>query len=378
MSRALIAVACLSLFACPETPATDGGTGGGTGSTGGGTGSTGGGSATPTVETWCTTQSSSGCTAGVTCNYYESELGCTNVTTRNAEYGTGCGANTAAAKDGRSTFNASAAQSCLDNLGTCGSLGCPAAFTGVVGVDGGCYQSDECDPSLFCEIGARCPGRCVPRRAEGARGSNARECEPGLYGKLTVFDAGGFGTVCTRQAAAGEPCSGYQSCLDPFVCNPNSNTCVPLLAEGNACGATDGGIAAYQVCVLPMWCQPRFDGGVATCAPLAKRGEPCGTCQQDLRCVLTTGATNGTCQSLGQSGEGCNLDRDCLYPLYCKATGQIPFGPGTCATRGDAGASCTTDQSCAPGLSCVVRGLNGNVCAVVDGGTTLGCRDTTP
>ncbi|PZR13184.1 MAG: hypothetical protein DI536_12900 [Archangium gephyra] len=372
MSRTLVALACLSFFACPETPGVDGGTGGGNGGTGGGTATGGGSTAAPTVETWCGTQTASSCTAGTTCAYFETQLGCENVTGRNAEFGSFCDAQRNAVNDGRSSFSAAAAQSCLDNLGTCGSLACPAAFTGLVGVDVGCYSSDECDPALFCELGARCPGRCVPRRGEGQRGNNARECEPGLYGRLGTLDGGGAALLCTQQAAVGEPCSGYQSCLEPFVCNPNSNTCVPLLAEGNACGATDGGIAAYQVCALPLWCQPRFDGGVATCAPLATRGEPCGTCQQDLRCV------RGTCESLGQSGEGCSVDRDCLWPLYCKASGQVPLGPGTCATRGDAGAACTTDQSCAPGLSCVMRGLNANVCAVVDGGTTLGCRDTTP
>lgn len=384
MSRAFIAFACLSLFACPEAPAADGGTGGGTASSGGGSGNTGGGAA-PTIETWCETQGATSCTTGVGCNVFESVTGCENLSDRSAEFGSTCGAQQAAVKDGRVSFNASTAQSCLAAASTCGqTIACPTAFTGLVTLDGGCYASDECDSTLFCELGARCPGHCRARKGEGSRTSSTRECEAGLFARLGTLDGGGIGYACVRQAAPGESCSGYQSCLDPLICEPRTNTCVPLLSEGVVCGAPDAGVMTWPVCAPPLACQPGFDGGQATCLPLAARGEPCGQCQLDLRCNVPAGSAFGTCISLGQSGDACGFDRDCFHPLYCKPTGTAPIGPGTCTTRGQAGARCTSDFSCAPGLACVTRAprdggiIAENVCVAVDGGVSFGCRDTTP
>lgn len=384
MLRVFITFACLSLFACPEMPAVDGGTGGGSGSTGGGSGSTGGGAA-PTVETWCETQTASNCTAGVACNVFESVTSCESLYARSAELGSTCSAQQAAVKDGRASFNASAAQSCLAAAATCGQANsCANAFTGLVSLDGGCYGSEECDGTLFCELGARCPGHCRARKPEGSRTSSTRECEAGLYAVLTTFDGGGFGYTCVRQAAPGESCNGYQSCLDPLICEPRTNTCVPLLAEDVACGTSDGGVMTYPVCAPPFACQPGFDGGQPSCRRLATRGEPCGQCQLDLRCTTPAGAAYGTCEPLGAAGAACSFDRDCLHPLYCKATGNVPIGPGVCTARGQAGAKCTSDFACERGLACVARAprdggiIAENVCTAVDGGVNVGCRDTTP
>lgn len=378
MSRALIAIACLSFFACPESPANDGGTGGGSGNAGGGTGV-----AAPTIDTWCDTQTDTTCTAGVSCNVFESVVGCESIYGRSAEIGSICGAQKAAVKDGRASFNASAAQTCLANAATCGQVSnCSNAFTGLVTLDGGCYVNEECDSTLFCELGARCPGHCRARKTEGSRTNSTRECEAGLFARFGVD--GGFGFTCVRQSAPGEACDGYQSCLDPLICEPRTNTCVPLLSEDVACGANDGGVMTYPVCAPPSTCQPAFDGGQPTCRALAARGEPCGTCQLDLRCNVTAGAAYGTCGSLGQSGDMCALDRDCLYPLFCKPTGNAPIGAGTCSPRVGAGAKCSSDLACERGLSCVSRAprdggmLAENVCVAVDGGVVVGCRDTTP
>lgn len=383
MSRAFIALSCLSLLlACPENVTPDGGASGGGNGAGGGN-ATGGGPA-PTVDTWCDTRAAANCERGVACGVYESVTGCEGVADRGEEFGSFCAASRAAVNDARASFDSAAAQSCLGSLSTCSpGSACGNVFTGLVTLDGGCYASEECDESSYCELGGRCPGRCRARKTEGSRANNSQECEVGLFAQLGATDGGGFGYSCVRQAAPGASCSGYQSCLDPLICEPFTNTCVPLLAADANCGTTDGGSVTYPVCAAPLTCQPNFDGGHPACSPLAQRGQPCGTCQADLRCVTPAGQEFGTCEALGDVDDDCAFDRDCAYPLFCKPTGTAPIGPGKCTARGAAGAVCTSDFSCSPGLSCVSRPRDGGIgtqqlCAAVDGGVTLGCRDTTP
>ena len=181
-----------------------------------------------------------------------------------------------------------------------------------------------------------------------------------------------------RQGAAGASCQGYESCLAPLICDPKTNTCGNPLADGADCALLDGGAASYPVCGTGIACQAAFDGGAPTCRGVARRGEPCGLCQGDLRCVVTAGSAVGTCGALGNTGDDCARDQDCVPSLFCKPSGPSPFGPGTCAAPGGVGAECVSVTSCQSGLICSSQPPSDggffpeNRCSVSDAGS-MGC-----
>lgn len=381
MLRSLVVSSCLLLCACPQPIGTDGGTGGGFG---GGGSAVGGGTGSVTIETYCSSVGQTICNFGTRCGFFETATGCTAVVERNGGVADSCVDVRAAVNDGRTLYDGARAAACLNATSTsCDAPPtCDGLFTGNTPADGGCYSGQECAAGLYCASGTECPGRCSPQHGEGeASGYDSAECLPGLYAAFGQPD-GGFGATCRRKATAGQACTGYGSCLEPLVCDDETKVCVTAFANGASCGLSDGGTRTGTICSGLLVCQPNSDGGQPTCAPVARRGESCGTCQGDLRCV-TDGGALGRCDSLGTQGQSCRRDIECVSPFYCRAIGQ-PFGPGTCEPRGGVGASCTSDFSCASGLSCEqAPPADGGFfpeyrCRSVDAGVDMRCRDTTP
>ena len=162
---------------------------------------------------------------------------------------------------------------------------------------------------------------------------------------------------------AGVACTQADACLAGLLCDFTSGVCVAPGGEGAACNDNS------LLCTTGLACQPASDGGVSRCARYASRGELCGQCKLDLRC-LRDGGVDGVCGDLSGDGGDCFSDSDCAAPLWCNALSmQCQPPPG----EGD---SCA-GTPCPAGLGCVVGDGGAEVCVSIDGGAfDVTCSDT--
>ncbi|RMG21287.1 MAG: hypothetical protein D6729_01045 [Deltaproteobacteria bacterium] len=284
-----------------------------------------------------------------------------------------------ALEDGRSVFDQSAYDACLDLLATgdCRSLEgsggtpCDEIFQGTVPLGGACYIADPSNTDCaegYCDTStSTCPGTCTAfggigescangpcdetvafcndqSVCEAYRGENSPctrsgECQPNLT--CRSLD-GGATTVCTTPAADGEACTQDEECASGR-CGP-TDTCLTVPAAQGAPCQVNTDCQAGDVC--------DFDGmnGFVCMAP-KQMGEACYTpfsCAAGLICE-GAGAGGGTCQPIPQLGETCS--QFCAGNAWCDTT----LNPPTCVAPGKAGNHCSNADffpTCESGLFC--------------------------
>ena len=238
---------------------------------------------------------------------------------------------------------------------------CPEAFSGSVGVEGGCWRHEECQSGLYCDHGddgSSCPGTCKPRLAvgEACSVSGGREfsaCQQTVDDGLARCMRNNNQTVCTairfaKTAELGQSCGVTEEagrrthtlCATGLYCS-RANRCVEPIAPGGAC---DLGLDACQsgdVCL-----------GEAGCSDLSYRaeaGQACGnlvTCsiaQPRLQCVA------GYCQAVGDGtlGASCRSQVGNAVQFACNAPLVCDVETKRCDRPKVAGQRCTLDAECA-------------------------------
>jgi hypothetical protein len=351
----------MSLFACPPAGGSDGGTGGGSGA-GGGTGNL-------TAFSFCEQVQNQRCDFAVRCGQYVSASACEAANARLylqfPDTNLSCVDVVEPINDGRRAFHADVATACFSAAQTsCNAtaLDCPGATTGLGNVGDDCFVNDDCGTGLHCGGDGTCPGHCAANKAAGVEVQSGVACGADLFAHPEQ-DGGAFVLVCRGQGDAGVPCAQSDACLAGLVCEFNSGVCVKQGGEGTLCNDNS------LLCATGLSCQPSTDGGLSKCGGYASRGETCGQCKLDLRC-LRDGGVNGVCGDLSGDGGDCFADSDCATPLWCNSmTTKCQAPPG-------AGDSCD-GISCPAGLSCLIGDAGSEVCVAIDGGTfEITCADT--
>ncbi len=239
-----------------------------------------------------------------------------------------CSAVATSVSSGRVKYDASQAQACLGEIagmscavissgsGALAEQSCAAALVGTVPTGGSCYDTGlDCVPNDICDL-TSCPGIC---RAELAAG---QAC---AAGDICVTGYSCVNSVCTQQASPSPGASQGQGCnaqSGPFCavglnCDPVSNLCEPVVAEGGGC------VPAHDQCEMGTYC-----GGSNVCTVYSSAGGPCG--------LTPTGEYAG-----------------CFPGAYCNAQSQM----GSCVAALAAGAACSQGMECQSGsctnASCV-------------------------
>ncbi|MDP1824278.1 MAG: hypothetical protein Q8L48_13575 [Archangium sp.] len=394
---------------CGGAGAGGGNTGGGGGSGGGGAvgGGVGGGSGNPTVTQFCTDAITAQADHYGACGVY-SPAGLAEQRAGQLARCNSAGGISAAYADGRATFDATAAASCLaavrnmtcTNTSPPGYESCYAVFPGVVPLGGSCYSSTDCTSAGYCNTSMTCPGQCVARVALGQPATRDEQCPA---------NAQAYGGVCVARIALGQSCAptggvtDSHYCVDGATCDA-SDLCVtrtPTLLQGNGqpCNTTTlecgvglnciaGTCAPYvtagNACDSVRRCQWDLSCNAANvCAAPAAAGATCGSgtgCRSGLFCNIPTGMTTGTCATRRTVDQTCTYaGYECDLALFCTATAttmtgvcKAPYAPGAacrydgsyqqcgagyctatstvvtgvCANRKTTGASCVTSQEC--------------------------------
>lgn len=314
------------------------------------------------------------------CGYYESVDECVRLVTVPF-----CHWYRAGVLHGRVRFDGAAAMACLEQAQTSCAVSpfsCPGVFSGLLQAnDGGCYSSTDCAGSLYCDaLPSTCPGRCRRGADAGDVVSFPGACLDGLAGVLTVLDGGSLGWVCRPLGLLGASCGSDAPCDYKLVCNTETSHCEALRDAGDNCEAVDGG-ALDELCPWLLACQ-RDGTGHSACLPRGRRGEPCGVCLQDLRCVPADGGS--WCQPRLDAGAACDGFEDCALGLYCLTVGG-GLGAGTCQPPLADGALCASGvfATCASRVCAAVPVTDGGLdelrCGPSDGGRGYSiCEDTTP
>lgn len=357
MRLACAVVVGLALSACPGPEgAADGG-----GGAGGDAGGTDAGATVP-LDAWCDALAAATCAHAIRCGDAIDGADCARVNAgpRLAQASArvdclGLGVRAALA-EGKADYDGRSAARCLAAVAAttpCATVfqmdddACRALVVGRVAEGGGCVDSAECRPGLYCDAtAATCPGVCRPRTPAGAPTD-----EPASCAVRSFFSRGDDGGVCTSPVPAGGDCAprpgsiAVTLCEGDTICREVSDggrACLPRLTPGAPCG-----LSVVEACAAGAEC--RFTGlDEGVCVAFAGSGEACGedagtSCARGLACI------DGQCGPLRVRGESCEGDDDCVGGLYCDGVGCQPLR--------QAGQSCNTvpfENDCLPGLFCDV------------------------
>ncbi len=372
-------------------------TGGGNGTTGGGGGTTGGGGGgnSSTLTQFCLGIIGAQYDYYVRCGTY-SAAGAADQRALSEAY-CSTGALWPGVKDGRVSFNSSAGQACLSGYQTqsCTApftgAGCETVLVGLVGANGSCFNSGDCQSALYCDTSATCPGRCVARVGLGQSTTDATTC---------VVGAGLYNGVCTALVPVGQSCAPTggstlaRTCVTPARCSTAqvcvasvfqsvgqpcdvadllcgqrlqcvTGSCIGLVTPGGACDSVrrcqmDLTCSAANVCVghgdvgasctsgseckSALFCNKPTGQTTGTCSALRTADQTCTAfeCATGLFCTATSPTTPGVCKASQPAGAACTYSgsyNQCLSPLYCTATNSMPTG--VCANPKSVGASCS-------------------------------------
>ena len=292
-------------------------------------------------------------------------------------------ATTAAMRDGRTVFDSSAANSCLNQSGSSCDIdytSCSAAQRGTGTLNAPCFGANECEPNLAC-VTNTCPGTCQPRTPLGGTYTGA-ECVSGSYL---------YGSTCQPYLPVGQSCAPVspqvsdRQCVASAFCSSGTKICTTKRTAGQSC------TMSYSECgnFLTCWggvcgaagnlgspcdgtraCKYGYKcGATNTRVNTGAMGAPCtsqfGDCEPNLICDIPAGGTQGTCGRVHTLGDSCTYNGyQCGFigSLYCTATSVSPNG--SCAMKKGQGASCGGYEEC---LSST---CTNSVCA--------GCVDPTP
>lgn len=382
MRALLVALAVCGLCACPNPSGNDGGTGGGfafgggTGfPSGGGTGITGGGAGAETLDSFCSfatgTQTST-CQTAASCGLYSDAQGCSSyIQSRGAPSFDLCAFARAGIDAGVLLFDAQAAAECKASYLDCDatSNACANVLEGAGGNGADCDSVTPCQRGYYCAGNGTCPGHCTPQQPGGSIVRFAGACAESTWARTNFLSDGGIEYECVAKVALGHACTTTTECVAPTNCDQALGTCQPPAAEGAAC-PYPAEFSNFCSPSLRLACQPQVDGG-AVCGRRATRGEACGYCVTDLRCI-TDGGAFGVCGDLAEQGEACQDPTEC-------ATGALTCEGGQCVPLPGEAGTCTDSFRCQAGLTCQYGFADGGVvgrCEYYDAGTAPTCQQT--
>lgn len=189
-------------------------------------------------------------------------------------------------------------------------------------------------------------------------------CAKGSYCKAADAESDG---VCTAEVANGKACDrdawydgasdspcGQGSVCVPLADDATEYACKPFAAVGGACTSTDQCQGYDQACFA-------FEDGSNKCDYLPGEGEACEPLSVEeidagyLACLPPFGcdATSSKCVAAPTAGKPC-VEMSCAANLWCD--GDWETGEGTCKTLGKSGEPCQSfldgSTTCADGLMC--------------------------
>lgn len=328
VNRYVVVVVCCSLFGCPSPGTQDAGI------------------SVPTALAFCEhyTDPERACDTLTACGQFSTREGCLEVVRANGEQDCSQVEFVKSVRDGWVKYDAALAAKCLGDLPTTcrpDAPSCRKVFSGTKAEGEDC-RADSCVTGFYCASDGGCPGTCSEKKPAGSVVKSSTMCIESTKDFFGLPD-GGFGIVCKTPVGEGESCAS-DPCADELHCSPQKK-CVKTLALGDAC-ANAGTYAPDCGQRYGIACQPSADGGAPRCGLLAKRGEPCGYCQNDLRCVIPPGQQFGTCGDLGTAGQSCRSAQECSAGLYCNSQSKL------CESPRALGAACEGYAECQLGLRC--------------------------
>jgi hypothetical protein len=284
---------------------------------------------------------------------------------------------------GKFAFNQPAATACYNGFraATCQTYNaaqyneaCQNLLVGTAVENSNCTDRD-CSPSLTCDNSATCPGRCVPRVAEGQMPPKGRYCAVGTYE---------YNGICQRLIAIGGSCnpvppsSETQQCAWGSTCSDSTRTCVtiqPSPLENQPCGRNDscalGLYCKNGTCLKPSaanvncdsvtYCQNGlFCSTANVCIPTAPQNGMCRSnteCGDYAVCLFINGQATGTCQARsGKVGQSCVAEGSPgCGEGYCTAT--VAKTVGVCATKKSRSAACSRSIECEGNDYCTATGI---------------------
>lgn len=266
----------------------------------------------------------------------------------------------ASIRAGRVRLDGAAAQRCLARLATTCALdaslegACREAFIGTLAEGVGCWRTQECVPSAWCDHGAAgaCPGVCRPRLPPGGACASAKQCR-----------------VEVGMSA---------DCVEGRCVNLGAGTPV---GENQACGPTQGAGANdwLQIdCAAGLACFTNLTPRALCRRPLAE-GTPCvdgDVCARGTLCTTSAGTTTRSCRRVNVAsleGDACEATSGVvcnpLRGLSCDAatTACVRVGDGAAGGEcepGDLRVGCDAGLFCEPATRrCVARRAVGMACA---------------
>lgn len=261
---------------------------------------------------------------------------------------------------GRIRFDGVAAERCFNRLGASCTTdlnlesACPEAFVGTLAEGMGCWRTQECVPTAWCDHGMTyaCPGVCRPRLRPGGTCTTAAMCSAAAPLKAACIEG---------------------RCVSLGVGTP--------VGENQVCGPVQGASETE-------WLQVNCQAGL-TCftnrmpRPLCRRplaeGTPCtdgDTCVSGTACAMSAGTTTPSCRRLNvasREGDRCDAETGSivcnpLLGLSCNAStsGCARIGDGATGSAcipGDLALSCDAMNYCDSGTRrCVLRLAVGQMC----------------
>jgi hypothetical protein len=241
---------------------------------------------------------------------------------------------------------------------------CRAVFECPSNVDGvaylGRFQSQAaCEEGIF-DLFPQDPFEDLRAGLDSGRvaydGEAAAACKESFEAYIAGLDAcssiddiqpEGCEEVVLGQVAVGGNCLNSEECADDGNCVNEGEACYGTCEAANTCG--DAVCADGEYCDRDDTCQPKLDVGDA-----CGFADDCTATSEDVRCLVASGESEGTCTAYGTvaAGEACGFDDDfCASGLSCDDN-------GVCAsvetlTLGDAGDECDFEERpCSPGLAC--------------------------
>jgi hypothetical protein len=232
---------------------------------------------------------------------------------------------------GASSFDATAAATCLTDLGNlaCNTSPPRSCYSGVgtplAMLNGVCDSARDCVGGMLSCNGASCMKRCT----EG--GNLGEGCKTGSLCNAPFACIDG---TCINEPAPGTPCQFSGDCGSTMQCR--NRVCERLATVGASCATIS--------CVPQAYC----DFSTRVCRTKLTTGAVCSSSSQceTLRCV------GSRCETLGSPGASCQGDFDCQTGLSCFCqTGPGCFS-GQCRSKGQVGARCFRSSDCLSTLDC--------------------------
>lgn len=271
-----------------------------------------------------------------------------------------------AIRAGRIRYNGVLAESCLARASlTCNTdlnleRLCPDAFTGTLAEGTGCWRTQECVPTAWCDHGSTfsCPGVCRPRLLPGGACTSSSMCMAAaplkalcVEGRCVSLGVGtpvGENQACgpTQGASANEwlqvNCQANLACFTNLMPRP---LCRRLLSEGTPCEAGD-------TCVYGTACVESSGTTTRSCRRLnvmSREGDRCDGAVGTMLCnplvALACNEATSACARIGDGAEGSacipgDLSLSCVTGLYCDSVTR------RCVGRRGVGQTCTRDAEC--------------------------------